>query len=465
MDSRSSGSLQNSDGHHGVQPALPHSRVTQVTKAVKTGGTALVRAGSIYALANVLAAGVPFLLLPILTRVLDTQEFGTVTVFFVFVACAGAVAGLSLHGAVGVRWFTTDAVEFPRYVSSCIAVSAASTAITGVLTLATIAVVGVDFGLSLPWVGVAVVAAGANSMLQVRLALWQSQARVMQAALLQCAVSTVNVGLSLIAVVGFSLGGAGRMGAAFSASVLAALLSLALLAREGLLGFRPAIEHVMSALRFGLPLVPHGLAAVVMATADRLIVSERLGTAAAGVYGAAAQLGMVMMIGADAFVKSYGPWMYERLSRGTSDDELTLVGMTYLSVPAFVFLGVLAGGLMSIVGPIVLPDAYHEAIPLVWWFTLGGAFTGMYYSVAGLIFFSSRTELISIATVLSGACGLPLGYWLVGVRGMEGAAMAFAFTQAALFLIALAIAMRIRRMPWRQVARGMAMACLQLRSG
>ncbi len=432
---------------------------------MNTGGTALVRAGSIYALANVLAAGGPFLLLPILTRVLDTQEFGAVTVFFVFVSCAGAVAGLSQHGAVGVRWFNSDAAEFPRFVSSCVVVSAASTAIAGVLTLSIIAIAGVDFGLPLPWIGVAVLAAGANAMLQVRLALWQSQARVIQAALLQCAASMVNVGLSLVAVIGFGLGGAGRMGGAFSASVLAALLALGLLAREGLLGYRPAKQHVMSALRFGLPLVPHGLAAVIMATADRLIVSERLGIAAVGVYGAVAQLGMVMTIAADAFMKSYGPWMYERLSRGTPDDELTLVGMTYLSVPVFVFLGVLAGGLMFMVGPVLLPEEYHGAIPLVWWFTLGGAFTGMYFSVAGFIFFSSRTELISIATVLSGACGLPLGYWLVGVRGMEGAAMAFAFTQAALFLITLAIAMRIRSMPWRQVARGMTMACLQLRSG
>ena len=64
----------------------------------------LLRSGAIYGLANVMAAGVPFLLLPVLTRALSPAEYGEVVSFFMLVSVSAALAGLSLHGAVGVRW-------------------------------------------------------------------------------------------------------------------------------------------------------------------------------------------------------------------------------------------------------------------------------------------------------------------------------------------------------------------------
>ena len=61
---------------------------------------------AIYLGANILNAGIPFLLLPILTRVLTPADYGTVAMFGIVLSVLGAFTGLSVHGAIGVRYFS-----------------------------------------------------------------------------------------------------------------------------------------------------------------------------------------------------------------------------------------------------------------------------------------------------------------------------------------------------------------------
>ena len=61
-----------------------------------------LHSGAIYAAANIASAGVPFLLLPLLTRVLGPVEYGHVVSFTLLVTLCLTVAGLNAHAALGV---------------------------------------------------------------------------------------------------------------------------------------------------------------------------------------------------------------------------------------------------------------------------------------------------------------------------------------------------------------------------
>ena len=67
------------------------------------------------------------------------------------------------------------------------------------------------------------------------------------------------------------------------------------------------------ALNFGVPLIPHVIGGFSIAAADRFIINEKLGLAAAGIYLVAVQLGMGMGLIADACNKAFVPWLYEQL--------------------------------------------------------------------------------------------------------------------------------------------------------
>jgi O-antigen/teichoic acid export membrane protein len=90
----------------------------------------LVRVASVYTVAQVLNALIPLLLLPILTRHMDTAEYGVATLFATLVALTNIVVGLSLHGAIQRAYFD-DAVDHPAYVGTCLYLLGGATVAVG----------------------------------------------------------------------------------------------------------------------------------------------------------------------------------------------------------------------------------------------------------------------------------------------------------------------------------------------
>jgi O-antigen/teichoic acid export membrane protein len=306
------------------------------------------------------------------------------------------------------------------------------------------------------WGVVAALTAGANVVLQCRLVLWQSQNHALASAALQFGASAVNVGLTLLAVLAFGLGGDGRNAAIAAAAFLMAVVAVALFIRAKELRWVASAEHCRALLRFGAPLIVHSLAGVLISTADRWSISVRLDAAALGVYGAGAQLGMAVAIMADAFVKAYSPWMYAKLGDGTLQAGRTVVGAIYVTMPSFVVLaGVIGFTLHAGVGWVLGP-AYRPAADLLPWFMVGGAASGIYVCNSVLFFFHGRTSLLASVTLTSALVGAPLTWWLVGHFGAEGAAAGFAATQGMLALLSTTTAMRAFALPWSEIRPALA---------
>jgi O-antigen/teichoic acid export membrane protein len=410
-----------------------------------------LRAGAIYAAANVASAAVPFLLLPLLTRVLSPDEYGHVVGFSLLVTLCMTLAGLNAHASLGVVWFKKSREEMPAFTATALALAIVSTGVVAGLVAAVLAHwPGLVAGITPLWGAVAALTAGAGVVLQCRLVLWQSQQRPVCNALLQVSSSTVNVGLSLLAVLALGLGSAGRNGGIAAAALLMALVALVLFVRAREVRWAPERSQLRALVTFGLPLILHTLAGVLLGTADRWIVSVQLGSHALGMYGAAAQLGMVMGILADAFVKAYGPWVYAKLASKGAADRHAAVGAVYVAMPAFFVLAALVGVALQWASTLLLGAGYQEAVTVLPWFMLGGAFSGVYLCTSVLFFFSGRTGLLSLTTSSAAVCGALCTWLLVTRLGVDGAAMGYAATQGLLALFTTLVAMKSFDLPWGQ---------------
>jgi O-antigen/teichoic acid export membrane protein len=408
-------------------------------------------ASAIYVVANAVSAGVPFLLLPLLTRVLSPAEYGQVVAFFLLVTTCGTFAGLSVHAALGVAWFKHERTDLPRLVGAALGLGAISTVLVAAAVVALLQTApGASLGVAALWGAAAAVTAGCNVLLQCQLVLWQSQQRPVPMATLQICASLLNMGLSLAFVLLLGWGGEGRNAGVVLAAITMALCAVALLfgTKQAALGLR--WSDVRSLLAFGLPLVPHAVAGVLLATADRYMVSSQLGAQALGIYGAAAQLGAVMVILGDAFVKAFNPWLYARFASSRKDDALSAVGAMYASIPAFLVLASVVGAALWLASSLLLGPAYRAALAVLPWFLLGGAFNGMYLAVSGLYFFSGRTGLLSSVTLPVAVLGALLTAGSSLRWGLEGAALGYALTQGLLALGAWAVASRVFPLPWSQ---------------
>lgn len=405
-----------------------------------------LKAGAVYTAANVLAAGVPFLLLPVLTRALDPQQYGQVVAFFMLVTVCSSAAGLGLHSAVAVRWLDSGS-EPRRYTGSAIALAVASTAVTA--AAAAIAGAILDLGLGPAWCALAAVAAGTTTLQGMRFAVWQCTERAVPAATLQVVAAMLNIGLSLLAVFVLDLGGAGRILGAVAAGIGIAVLSVYLLAGERAAA-RPSRADIKSLLRFGLPLMPHALGGSLLASADRFAVSASLGAAALGIYGSAYQLGMVINVLGDAVIKAYSPTMYRLLGRNSTRSRLRVVALFYLCIPFWLIAALLLWLFFEATGSLLLGREYLEAIDLSIWFLCGAAFSAMYLNIAGLFFFTGKTEWLSLATGSAALLALSLAPRAVERFGVQGGALTYLLVQLALLAAAWALSTQVYPMPWRR---------------
>jgi O-antigen/teichoic acid export membrane protein len=411
----------------------------------------LLRAGAIYGVANALSAAVPFLLLPVLTRALGPAEYGLVVGFFLLVNYASALAGLSVHSAISVGWFRRGpGDEFPALVGSALLVALVTTLACAALMTIVGAIWHETVGLPTWLWPAAALLAGTTAIAAIRPTLWQSQVKPMRSATFQVAMAVGNLGLSLVAVLALATGAAGRIGGALIATVVAALASVALLHAAGDARWQASPSAVRSLLRFGLPLAPHVLAGSLLATADRFTVSARLGADALGIYGAAAQLGMVMNMLGDTLVKVLSPWMYAQMAARFGRARLRIVGATYVLIPVWIAIALLLWAAMLVVGPALLGPRFQAAVGLSIFFLLGGAMSSIYLNIAGLFFFTSKNEWLSIATICSATIAVVLAIVLTKRFGAAGAAAAYLGAQTVQLALSWLLSTRVQPMPWHR---------------
>ncbi len=411
--------------------------------------SSVLRNGVIYGAANAISAGVPFLLLPVLTRALSPADYGRVISFFLLVSLSTAFAGLSVHGAVGVKWFERADRDFAGFVGAALALALASTLFSGLLLWGAAVPFKGSFDLDRRFWFLAAAQAGSTVILGVRTALWQSQGRALNAATLQVLAAVLNVGMSLVAVFALHLGGDGRIYGSVCASVACAVLGAGLLVRGHEARWPHRGADFRELLRFGVPLIPHAFAGVLLASADRFSVASLLGPGPLGIYGTAAQLGMVLVVLGDAGNKALSPWVYAQMGRGSIRAHLRVVGVAYALVPVWLLVAVGGWLFLELAGGLVVGPRYLPAIDLSIWFLLGGAMSASYLNIANLFFFSSRTEWLSVATIASGAIAVLLAPPLARRFGVTGAALSYLCVQSIGLGLFWALSTRVQPMPWR----------------
>ena len=409
----------------------------------------LVSNAAIYFGANVLNAAIPFFLLPILTRVLSPADYGTIAMFGVCLSMISALTGLSVHGAIGVRYFQLSKEELAEYVVTCMGILVISTAAIFLITLALRPWLASLTGLPVDWLLVAVVVSGFQFLGNIRLSLWQVAGEAKNYGAFQVTQSLLNGGGSLVLILLVGMAWEGRVLAQSLAICMFGLIGLCWLWKDGFLR-RPqkALAHCLDALKFGVPLIPHVIGGLLIVATDRLIIVKLLDVGQAGLYMVALQFGQVIGLLTESFNKVYAPWLMRKLS---SDDEIPrsrIVGFSYLYM-GFLFVLATAFGLLAPwVMSFLVGSGFRASSELVIYIAIGFSFGGCYYMVTNYVFFENKNSILALITLLAGLINIPLMYFLVERNGLVGAAQAFMLTQCFSFVGTWWLSNKVHPMPW-----------------
>lgn len=412
----------------------------------KINENSLVKASRVYMFASFLNAGIPFLLLPILTRYLNPEEYGLVTMFTLLLSIVGAFVGLSVHGAIGREFFNKE-IDFKEFVFNCILVLFSSTMLVGVLFLLCLHWLSDTFSLPKEWIFAVLIASFFQFLVLALLTIYQVQMKAKQYAFIQISQSLINISFTGFFVMLLMMGWQGRVGAVVLASIVMGLISFVLLMKEWCV-FRVNVEYIKSALRFGVPLIPHTLGAILIVVVDRLIIHEELGIFEVGIYTAGLQIGKVIGLVTDALNKAYAPWLFSKLDEHDKKENLNIIKFTYLYFIVLIVLVIALGILAPYIVHFILGKEFTHSVSVIFWIALGEAFTGMYFMVVGYIFYTRKTFYLMMITFFTGIFCIPLTYTLVHYNGLIGAGQAYAISLFVSFLLTWWYASKTYPMPW-----------------
>lgn len=404
---------------------------------------------AIYLGANILNAAIPFLLLPILTRVLTPADYGIVAMFGIVLSVLGAFTGLSVHGAIGVRYFQMQKNELAEYVGTCIGILVISTSFIFLLVVFFGSWLSAVTGVPLDWLLVAVVLSGLQFLGNIRLSLWQVDGQAKKYGAFQVTQSLLNACFSLIFILIVGMAWQGRVLGQALAIGMSGVVALWWLLKDDLLVTPVAWRRYgADALKFGVPLIPHVIGGLVISTGGQFIVTNMFGMYETGLYVVGVQLGLVLGLISDAFVKSFGPWMYKKLNEDSMVIRHLIVGVIYCSFLFFLIVSLVFSVVIYIIFPLIVGDNFLPARSLIAYFIFGNGFVGMYFAIAGFFFFTSKTKFISIVTITSGVFSIIIMWILGNYFGINGIALGYLLSQMIMFILAWKMATWVYPMPW-----------------
>lgn len=173
------------------------------------------------------------------------------------------------------------------------------------------------------------------------------------------------------------------------------------------------------ALLFNLPLIPHYLANIVLASSDRIIIEKLVGLDEAGIYGLAYTIASLLSILINPIYVSTQPWFYRCISEKKYNEirRVTAILTTGLTI-VLVFAILLGPELIWLFGSEKYASA-QSCLPVLF---AGEFLLAFYVQFTQVEFKFKKTWPIMISSVISAVLNILLNYWLIPIYGYVAAA-------------------------------------------
>lgn len=379
----------------------------------------------IYGLGSIAGKLIPFIMLPVITRLMpEAKYFGLNELVVTFVSFGSAIAILGMYDAVFRMFFDDDSEDFKKRVCSTALCFTLFTSVIIFLAIIlfkdylAIAVYGsTEYEVLVYIAAISVLIGSTNSILGIPTRA-QNQSKVFVTLNIVTAIVSYSLSIPLL------LKGYYLVAVPF-AGVLAVLTNGAVFWYLNRRWFDFKLfeyDKLKEMLKIAVPLLPIFLIYWVFSSCDRLVISKVLGNDQVGIYSIGAKVASVSQLIYAAFA---GGWQYFAFS--TMKDEKQVENNSkvyeYLGIISFVALAFVCA-LCKTFFEIAFTGDYVQGYKVMPMLFLGPLLL-MLYQVAGNQFLVIKKTWPSIFILLSGAIfNILFNYTYVPILGIEGAALA-----------------------------------------
>ena len=413
--------------------------------------SSLFKSSSVYTISSIINASIPFILLPILTRRLSPSDYGIVAMFQLLVSIIYPFIGINLEGAIARKYYDNLNTDFSRYIGSCFVISIVSFVIISIIFYANVKWLAHLVSLPENWMIFVLLTAFSQFSIAVLLVLYQTSLKPIKYGIIQISQSVLNFLLTLLFIIYYKKTWEGRLEAIFISTLFFAILSIFLLIKSNKINLRSEKANYLHALKFGLPLIPHAIGAMLFTSIDRFFLTKKFGLEQTGNYTVAYQIGAIVSIITVAFNNAFVPWLYENLKKNDFDLKVKIVKFTYV----YFFILITGAILLLVSFPLIINlfinNKYNTVNSYSLFIVLGLVFQGMYFMVTNYISFVNKTYIQAIITISVALFKIPLTYLLINSLGTIGASVSFFLTFFIFFIATWYWSSRVYSMPWNLI--------------
>ena len=416
-----------------------HSLISSLSRKKRTGEGKAVKAGLGYTAGNILVKGIVFLTLPLFSRLMTTAQFGVYNVFIsyesILYVMIGFAIDLSLQSAnIDFKDSINKYISSVSiiYVINSIVFSAlitfAGTWLSGVLNLEkSILYLLVVYSFSTAII----------SLYNMKVSLKYEYKKYL---ILTFSYSIGNVVLSLLLMLTILSvrRDYGRIVGATGAVFIAAICALWLIYKDAV----PRVnkKYWIFALKFSLPLVPHGISQVLLAQFDRIMIRQLVSDSAAGVYSLATNIKLILTVITSSITTAWRTWFFNAMeAHGVKEIQNRARQLTEMFTIFSVGMMSISHEMILIFGGVKYEQAKYVVIPMVM-----DAFLLFVYSlVVQSEYYTKKTHYVMIGTIIATVINIITNYIFIQLYGFVAAAYTTLFSYIVYLVLHLIISYKV----------------------
>lgn len=409
-----------------------------------------VRNVFIYLFSTGISRSIPFLLLPLLTRLFSPTDFGILGLTVVFVSMTTPLVTFHAPGYIYAHYFKFSREELSHKLAVIV-----SLAVLMAILLAAVAVGLYYLGLlnqTLPlWTILSIVViAFSMSILNIVQSLNQIEIRIKRYVVYEITNAVIIGALVVVLILMMGMKWEGRFLARFAANVIVGAAAIVYLIRSRSLSPTWDSDSLKSFLGFSAPILPHVFGLWALNAITRLFLAKFVSLEEAGFFQVAFQLAMILTLFYEAMNKVWNPFFYRHINMVDEKPWVKhkLVRFSYYYIGAvFVF----AAGFLLVSQILIHVFVYEKfarsGIYLIWLVLGLGAYNAT-RSFIGYLFHTGKTKIIGLATALSALVNIALAFVLNNINGPVGVAQATCISFFFHATLIITFALRAYPMPW-----------------
>jgi len=385
-----------------------------------------IQNGSIYAVGNIINRGIPFLLMPYLTRVLPPSEYGLISLFLSLSVLLTATIGFSSNSVISQRYFKVDDSEHKYLITDALKLSFLGFIILSIILIPFAKIIRETFNIPIWLLYLTIVISFFNIWFLIAKLILQIKNNAVIYSIVVNLVTVINLIGSIFFISVLHLSWKGRVYGFVISSLISFIFSLTILKKYQLITKFSILEtrYIKNIFFLGIALTPTSIGGWLVSMGDRFILSGMLSNDAVGIYAAAFSLASLLDIVATPVGLIWAPKFFEKKSENILITDKTVNNITLILSSLYIIIAALGSILIPFFTKIFLGEQYYNSVTLVPWLIFGLAFRSIGGLLSYYILHNEKNIFLTYNFIITSSITIGLSLVMIRSNGVSGLAQA-----------------------------------------